>query len=301
MSRSNGFSIGILSFAGTRSIVRGGHKYVAMRHGSNYTVVMTNGRTTKCDAELYIDDEFMGKFRINPMSTIKINRPSHNHKKFTFVREDSIEAAQGGLLKGSNSNGIVNVKFYPENFSDDVNDMTGTYTRRKSRGFFGDFFSRIFGTSDGSDGLYGSDGSYGSESVLQSNSSQNMSYSSLGRGASTHNIRGMSNDFSSGGTVLRGRSGQRFVDVPDIHDIDDSNVTELTLRLVSDGGLYIGHHDDIFDSPHFITNNTVAPSYPIHRRPSLPSRPLRPPRIEYMDNHYDDIVEPKTPYRPFPR
>ena len=48
---------------------------------SQYKLKLTNGHETNCDAEIFIDGETIGKWRITPYSTITIERPANINRK----------------------------------------------------------------------------------------------------------------------------------------------------------------------------------------------------------------------------
>jgi hypothetical protein len=299
MTSYNGFSVGISSSGKTTEFFKRGNRYVSLRHGSKYSVAMTNSRTTRCDAELFIDDEFMGKFRIGPTRTVKIDRPAHNQKKFTFVEESSFDALKGGLLQGSDSNGIVTVKFYPES------DRETMYRNTRSKGFFSGFFGRIFGTNSTVNNTLQSQSNPISNNQNNTNDTSDTTYYSSSGLCNSAQSRGIQSSgmqsFSSGGTVLRGKSNQRFVDVDDISDTDENNITELTLRLIcSDTPDYT---PAIFKNTPYSTLSSVPmprpPYQPYQPHPPHPPHPPRPPRIEDTDIYGWNQVEPKTPYRQF--
>ena len=83
------------------------YRYIALNNETQYKVVLCNNWKTQCDVLLKIDNEIMGNFRIPALSKIYIERPLAKDKKFTFVKEGTINSILGGLVKGSNSNGLV--------------------------------------------------------------------------------------------------------------------------------------------------------------------------------------------------
>lgn len=93
--------------------------YVAMEHNSEYTLTLQNYLDTICDANVSIDGRSVGKFRIDPQSSIQIERPASQNRKFVFLRDDSGEADRAGITSNKYMNGVVVVEFIPEkmNFS----------------------------------------------------------------------------------------------------------------------------------------------------------------------------------------
>lgn len=103
----NGFSVTI---AEGRETVDG---YVHMKHGTQYTILLQNESNRRCDAEVYLDDQQVGIWRINPFTTARIERPVHDHGRFTFYQVGTSEAIKAGISK-NNSNGLILVLFKPE-------------------------------------------------------------------------------------------------------------------------------------------------------------------------------------------
>lgn len=90
------------------------HTYYRLNHGDEYAVKMINYTNNYVNALLKIDSDAMGKWRIKPHSSIIIERPVHNARKFTFVSESSDEALEGGVRQLENElNGLVEVSFVP--------------------------------------------------------------------------------------------------------------------------------------------------------------------------------------------
>lgn len=101
-------------YKGARKIIgKNGSLYYSLPHNSEYRVVIHNNSSNKVNAILTIDGAKMGKWRVNPYSEIRIERPVHNNRKFVFVKEDSYEGNMAGITK-NNINGLVEVKFIPE-------------------------------------------------------------------------------------------------------------------------------------------------------------------------------------------
>lgn len=109
---SNNFSLSIRANY-LKSIDTNLGKYVALAHETNYSIKMYNNGDAKCDAKVTVDGMDVGTFRINPRSNIVIERPVNISKKFTFLKENSVEAKRAGIEK-HNSNGLISVVFIPE-------------------------------------------------------------------------------------------------------------------------------------------------------------------------------------------
>jgi hypothetical protein len=87
--------------------------YVQMKHGTQYTILLQNESNRRCDAEVYIDDQQVGIWRVNPFIAVRIERPVHDHGRFTFYQVGTSEAIQSGISR-NNSNGLIRVLFKPE-------------------------------------------------------------------------------------------------------------------------------------------------------------------------------------------
>jgi hypothetical protein len=112
-----GRSMNMLQDDKYREFKRNGYVYYAVPHNSEYKVKMHNGGDLRVDATLKIDGIDMGTWRIEPYSTITIERPADNNRKFTFVREGSWQGNMGGVEKGKFDNGLIEVTFVPEHRS----------------------------------------------------------------------------------------------------------------------------------------------------------------------------------------
>lgn len=95
-------------------IIKNGHTYYSLPHNSEYVVRMHNYSSKRTNTCLFIDGEFMGKWRINANSYIDVERPVHNNRKFTFVRETSKIGKMGNITNGDFNNGLIEVTFTPE-------------------------------------------------------------------------------------------------------------------------------------------------------------------------------------------
>lgn len=268
MYSHNGFSINIRPEGAVHTVqpvTRSGHTYYPLSNNTNYSVILRNDRASRCDVELFIDDHKMGKWRIDALSKIEINRPSSVNRKFLFVEESSSKAFMGGVGPGSSSNGLITAKFYPEmyrgrvseviddDFTSAIPHVRGLSFNAPSRDGTGCYGAQCFRASLGSRG-----------SVMN----ENMSYqnSSLG-----HNIVNDTHYMRSGATVLQGESLQRFNKLAPIRDLDRENITTVSVRLVVDG-----------------YDNRV---YPLTTQPShvIP----RPPRVDHLPR--SDPFRPNDP------
>lgn len=88
--------------------------YITLPHKTEYTVEMMSNCSCRCDAEVTIDGEHVGTWRIAPYGSIDIERPVSEARKFTFL---SAESEEGGSIASGISKsdrGLITVKFTPE-------------------------------------------------------------------------------------------------------------------------------------------------------------------------------------------
>lgn len=89
--------------------------YVELSHGQQYTLVLRNSNSARCDARIEIDGKHVGTWRIDSHSNITLQRPAHDDGRFTFYRTGSSEAAAVGEADIANSDrGLIRVTFTPE-------------------------------------------------------------------------------------------------------------------------------------------------------------------------------------------
>jgi hypothetical protein len=103
----NGFSVTILE---GKEATDG---YVYINHGTKYTILLRNESNRRCDAEVYLDDQQVGIWRIDCNSIAKIERPVHDKGRFTFYQVGTPEALKAGISDNS-STGLIRVLFKPE-------------------------------------------------------------------------------------------------------------------------------------------------------------------------------------------
>jgi hypothetical protein len=182
-----------------RKFKKHGHTYYAIPHNTTYAVRMTNNTDSRANATLKIDGEEMGVWRIESYSDIVVERPTHNNRKFTFVREASWQASMGGMKKGDSNNGLVEVTFVPEYkpFKSVMYDReTDGYLQFANKSNYDECDYSLKGNS--SNALF----------------AQNQSLSSSARFSAEpqHNFKASNANYnySVGGTVLGDDSSQRF-------------------------------------------------------------------------------------------
>lgn len=195
----NGFGVEVQSTSRPEKLDRDGFTYVALTHHSEYSLRLTNSRGTPCDAEVSIDGEVVGTWRVDSYSSAVIDRPVHTERKFTFVKEGSRAARIGGLNTGGSDNGLIEVTFKPQKGS--------FYHVRGIKGV-----------------------TWNKESTLCTSNSAHADSANEELGVP---MSAQSFGYQSGGTVLGDRSDQRFNTVSRLTDIDSRNVTTISLRLVA--------------------------------------------------------------------
>ncbi len=87
--------------------------YVYMAHGETYSLFLMNANHLRCEAEVSIDGELVGVYRLS--STLTIERPPQSNKQFTFFASNTPEAQATQLgCVDKDKLGVVSVKFVPE-------------------------------------------------------------------------------------------------------------------------------------------------------------------------------------------
>lgn len=87
--------------------------YVAMKHDTKYTVVLSNSGDVRCDAEVEIDGKPVGIWRIQSHDRMVIERPVHDAGCFTFYKIGTREARKAAIVR-SDKLGLITVLFKPE-------------------------------------------------------------------------------------------------------------------------------------------------------------------------------------------
>lgn len=87
--------------------------YVFLEHGTRYTLELSNTDTWRCDAEVSIDGQKIGTWRINEKGSVRLERPVHDTGRFTFYQHGTKEAARAGIVN-NDAAGIISVVFKPE-------------------------------------------------------------------------------------------------------------------------------------------------------------------------------------------
>ncbi len=201
MLSENGFIVNIRSedyYA--RPLIIDDADYIALHSGVEYAITLTNNRPTIADADISIDGDSIGIFRLDPYKSFRIERPGDNERKFTFKSELSVDAIEAGAIPGDSENGLIQVTFKPAKY-----ERYNSPTRRSV------------------------------SPSRQISQTRRAPASQQLRGTRLESASQSSN-FSSGVTLLGDRSYQRFNDViglrPD--QIDYPNITRIVFRLIVD-------------------------------------------------------------------
>ena len=210
----NSFGLGILvnGMSADKENIDGGH-YFLLSHNDQYKLKLHNGKSSRCDAEVWVDGELIGVWRINPYSTIIIERPTAIDRKFVFLEENSTNAQSAGIVSGRRNNGLVKVIFRPERQA--LCSLEGCIGRS--------------GYSPWMRGVMYNQSPAMSNKSFDSRNLQGMcNFSSLNENACYDS----SPSYSHGATALGGYSNQKFSSTNAITDIDDNNVTTIMARLM---------------------------------------------------------------------
>lgn len=227
----NGFKVGIKQSESLyESSIDNG--YVALDDNTEYKLLLTNNKSGRCDAHVFIDGESVGIFRVNGYQTITIERPVSVNRKFVFMREKTQNIAK----KGKDENGLVRVIFRPEEISYDLEnyELSDSYNSKglmaRGRGIKSSngIIKKSFNLSMGSDAIP------------------------------------QSTEYESGLTVLGDTSRQNFSSVSKLTNIDTKNITTINLRLVVNKNIdkkYISLNEA---NAHVIHSNSVPPRVDKH-------------------------------------
>lgn len=200
----NQFGVSVMSEFGK---IKSSGDYYPLINGSEYKLYLRNGSNARCDAEVWIDNEKVGMWRINPHNSITIERPAAMARKFTFLEETSLEARSVGAVVGAAENGLVRVVFKPE--------------LERRDWYYGNAIPLGINTVGST--LRNCNLDHGLESATFSATPQ---YS-----FSSENTLDRS---SAGITALGDHSNQRFNTTNSLRSIDTENITTINIRLVVD-------------------------------------------------------------------
>ena len=150
-----------------------GEHFCVMKNGQQYAVQMTNGQQTQCRAELSIDGEPVGRFRLRAGQCSEIERPTDVARKFTFYsvsnvaearRQQQLGArdaatlavARSGIVDGPDA-GLVECTFtpaksYPLLLVNPLSGKVQHFDARRGSATVGDLLSRGAGNELGMHG-----------------------------------------------------------------------------------------------------------------------------------------------------
>lgn len=213
----NGFSIKIIPDSYVKHITNAGNNYFSIPSMSEYKIKLTNNRTVRCDAEIYIDGEPIGIWRIQAYSSIIVERPANINRKFVFTAEKSFDPfvydadkspVTKKLIPEKTVYGLITVIFKPENRFGCPYETSPYIT---APAFYNEYEYSWSDATQAPDTTYV--GSFGS--VIQPTNFI------LDKGA-----------YKSGATILGGGTDQIFGVTAKLCNIDNSNVTNISLRLI---------------------------------------------------------------------
>lgn len=225
---SNGFAVEItLNGMSAPKHLMNGANYFSLPHRAEYKIKLSNNKSARADAHVYIDGEKMGVWRLHQYQPVSIERPVNDHKKFTFLKEGTASAHEGGIVSGKSENGIIKVIFKPEKSHDEYDEYDGL----ECATFSNDFRGNVPKKSKSDRGM---SNSFGRSMSNQSYSNSTNSINTTNSYIDSANFNESYNNFSSGGTALGNYSHQQFQNTSALRDIDNDNITTVIARLVID-------------------------------------------------------------------
>lgn len=232
----------------------GTHNFVGLPHEGAYKFKFTNLGTTNGDAVLHIDGKYINTFRVRPGRPAVIECSGNdNDRKFVFFKEESHEVNTiSPGLKGNANNGLVKVEWKPERSrmtftASSTVPLSGTILLTDGVGTmsWGQPYRTInvsgnldldLDLEDDEEDCNEMAGVL-NESTTQSDSTRqscNVRASSTFGKKKMRGTPDLQSHLSSGLTMFGGSSGQKFVQVPDITDIDPENACTIIFRLAHD-------------------------------------------------------------------
>lgn len=208
----NGFSVEVIANR-VRPITRNGYKFIALSNRTYYKLKLSNFNSTRCDAKVVMDGEKIGTWRIAPFSDIYIERPANVNRRFFFVNENSQIATSAGVSHGNDSNGLIKVTFMPEEQT--RNSWLSLKNPLISSRHYDSYPSTNSGNFSGQESL-----SFGAKSMTNQ-SFNNTMYTT-------------DNSLMTGATVLGERSDQNYRSASAIKNVNNDEVTIISIRLVVD-------------------------------------------------------------------
>lgn len=251
---------------------RGEHQYVGLPHKAEYSFRFTNIGSTQGDARLSIDGKTVNTYRVLAGSPVTIRCSSNdNDRKFVFFREQSGEVNEisPGLI-GKSQNGLVEIMWRPERQQQPVwctahtMPLGTTRCARKSHNLemlqCSDAVPTSCNISSSTEARLERIRNAERESHPVSEAEEESYDGDFDESIFNANATSAPVKLTSGLTMFGGSSGQRFREVPDITDVDQSNACTITFRLV---------HDPNFSS----LKNRYMPLQDVHEK-------VVPPRVD---------------------
>lgn len=87
--------------------------HILIGHRQQYTIVLRNRSSLRCDARVLVDGKEVGCWRVDGNSQIEVERPVNDTGRFTFYMLGSNEARRTGL-SATELVGLVSATFMPE-------------------------------------------------------------------------------------------------------------------------------------------------------------------------------------------
>lgn len=108
MVEEGGFSLSILAPGARPSYQDSQQSTVSLPSGTEYSIQLSNNRSTRCDVEVHIDGDRIGEWKLLPYSSAVIEHGVNNSRHFLFV-------ADGGVVgRTPGQRGLVTAIFKPE-------------------------------------------------------------------------------------------------------------------------------------------------------------------------------------------
>lgn len=218
----NGFGFTIISDDVTHFTRQNGkHNYFSLRNLSEYKIKLINNRKTRSDANVSIDGESIGTWRIPSFSSIIIQRPANVNRKLIFIKENSYTAKYTDISQNDYNNGLVTVVFTPE--------LECIFQYKRLTGFIRSptFFDE---RNDNNRVKYGYDLVGGVR--RQSGDSYSTNSSQLYSNMHNFSLKSDTSGYKLGATILGGGTDQHFTASSKIYKYDKNNITTINARIV---------------------------------------------------------------------
>lgn len=98
---------------------------------TSYRIKLNNNSKVRCDVRLYIDNTFIGIWRVERMSSIIIERPVQCSKKFTYTMDDFLANL---TLSETPTKGLVIGYFTPESSTGTIDNSYPVFVPDKFNG-----------------------------------------------------------------------------------------------------------------------------------------------------------------------